>query len=148
MEETFGQYVKRLIEERGLRLHEIESKSGDKSTNSHKITSSHISKIINGKAGNLTFDKIVGLANGLGVKPIELFVRMLGQTPTAESELDARTLLNLMQKVVDNPRLLDILRLAEQLSPTGQEVLIKSLRLVHKRSESKPKPRKRRKKRS
>lgn len=146
MEETFGQYVKRLIEERGLRLHEIERKSGDKTTKSRKITSSHISKIINGKAGNLTFDKIVGLANGLGMKPIELFVRMLGQTPAAESELDARTLLNLMQKVVDNSRLFDILRLAEQLSPTGQEVLINSLRLVHQRSEPKQKPRKKRKK--
>ena len=82
------------------------------------------------------------------MKPIEIFLKMLGETPTAESELDARTLLNLMQKVVDNPRLLDILRLAEQLSPTGQEVLINSLRHVNKRSESQQKPRKRRKKRS
>ena len=142
MEENLGQYVKRLIDERGLTLQEIQDKSQG------KITSSHISKIINGKTGNLTFDKIVGLANGLGVKPIDIFLRMLGQTPTAENELDARTLLVLMQKVVDDPQLLDILRLAEQLSPTGRKVLINSLNLLHQRSEAQQKPRKKRKKRS
>lgn len=141
MEEALGQYVKRLINERGLTLQEIQDNSKG------KITSSHISKIINGKTANLTFDKIVGLANGLGIKPLDIFLRMLGQTPTADNELDARTLLVLMQKVVDDPELLDILRLAEQLSPTGRKVLITSLELLHQREEPQPK-RKRRKKRS
>ncbi|HXG93771.1 MAG TPA: helix-turn-helix domain-containing protein [Blastocatellia bacterium] len=144
MTESLSQYVQRIINDKGLTQREIERRSGD------KITGSHISKVISGKAGNLTADKILGLAIGLGVNPVEIFVRLIGEQPSVESELDARTLLNLMQKVVDNPMLLEILSLAERLTPTGQEVLINSLRLMNQRSEpqQRPKPRKRRIRRS
>ena len=45
----------------------------------HKIAASYISRIINAKVTNLSVDKLMVLAEGLGVDPFELFAAASGR---------------------------------------------------------------------
>jgi transcriptional regulator with XRE-family HTH domain len=130
--ETLSQLVERTIKQNRLKLKEVERRSGG------KITSSHISKILSGEAANLTAEKIIALAAGLGLSPMETFSTICGESSNYEAEIvDARIVLDTMQKLVVNPRLMEILRLAERLTDKRQELLISSMRHLNELGESK-----------
>ena len=57
--ELLSHYVKRVIQEKRLSLHDVELLSG------RKITDAYVGNIINGKAKNLTVEKLRALARGL-----------------------------------------------------------------------------------
>jgi transcriptional regulator with XRE-family HTH domain len=138
--ETLSQLVGRTIKQKRLKLKEVERRSEG------NITSSHISKILSGDASNLTADKIIALATGLGLSPMEIFSTICGASPNYDAGLvDARILLDTMQKLVVNPRLMEMLRLAERMTDARQELLLSSLRHLTELGEKKPKSRKKRK---
>jgi transcriptional regulator with XRE-family HTH domain len=135
--ETLSQYVERVISQKKLNLHDIERNSDG------KITNSYVSKILRGVVKNLTADKTVALAQGLGVSPFDVFAAMCGEPPTEEGVLDARILVDVLQKLVMNPRLMEIFRLSDQLGEKDQDKLITSLKYM--KEKSKPKSRKKKK---
>jgi hypothetical protein len=106
------------------------------------ITNSYCSKILRGVVKNLTADKTIALAKGLGVSPFEVFAAMYGQAPNEEGVLDARVAVDMLQKIVLNPRLMEIMRLSDQLGEKEQDRVITSLKYV---KEKKPKSRKKKK---
>jgi hypothetical protein len=134
--ESLSQYVERVISQKKLNLHDIERNSEG------KITNSYCSKILRGVVKNLTADKTVALAKGLGVSPFEVFAAMYGQPPNEEGILDARVAVDMLQKIVLNPRLMEIMRLSDQLGEKEQNRVITSLKYV---KEKKPKSRKKKK---
>jgi hypothetical protein len=134
--ETLSRYVERVISQKKLNLHDIERNSEG------KITNSYCSKILRGVVKNLTADKTIALAKGLGVSPFEVFAAMYGQAPNEEGVLDARVAVDMLQKIVLNPRLMEIMRLSDQLGEKEQDRVITSLKYV---KEKKPKSRKKKK---
>jgi transcriptional regulator with XRE-family HTH domain len=134
--ESLSQYVKRVIKQKDLNLHDIERNSEG------EITNSYCSKIMRGVVKNLTADKTIALAQGLGVSPFEVFAAMYGKPINEEGVLDARVAIDMLQKIVLNPRLMEIMRLSDQLGENDQERVITSLKYVR---EKKPKPRKKKK---
>lgn len=119
--ELLGQYVKRVMEEKGLGLKDVQVMSGD------MITDAYVSNIVNGDAFNPSVDKLKALAVGLGVDEDELFLVARGISPgqpTSPKPADpshARMILRLMEKVVMSPRLTRILQDVVKLSVEDQE---------------------------
>jgi len=134
--ETLRQFVERVMRQNKINQHDIERNSDG------KITNSYVSKILRGKVKNLTADKTVALAKGLGVSPFEVFAAMCGQPPTQEGVLDARVAVDMLQKIVTQPRLMEILNLSDQLGEKDQDRILTSLRYLKEKS----RPKSRRKK--
>ena len=129
--ETLSQFVERVMRQNKINLHDIERNSDG------KITNSYVSKILRGKVKNLTADKTVALAKGLGVSPFEVFAAMCGQPPTQGEVLDARVAVDILQKIVTNPRLMQIMKLSDQLGEKDQDKVITSLEYVKEKSKPK-----------
>jgi transcriptional regulator with XRE-family HTH domain len=65
--ETLAEYVKRVRDEKGLSLQDVERRA-------HKrITSGYVSRVENGQSFNLTVDRLQALALGLGVDEDNIF---------------------------------------------------------------------------
>jgi transcriptional regulator with XRE-family HTH domain len=65
--ETLAQYVKRIMDEKGLSSRDIQARSG------RKIADSYVTKILNGITTNPSIGKTKALAEGLGVDEDEVF---------------------------------------------------------------------------
>jgi transcriptional regulator with XRE-family HTH domain len=72
---VFADYVRKAIKEKGLKLREIEARSGG------RITHGYISKIISNSFGSLTTERLCGLAQGMGANPLYLFCLATGAEP-------------------------------------------------------------------
>lgn len=79
--ESLADFVRRVRNEQGWSLAEVERRSG------HRIGRSHISRIENGESPNPSLQKLQALAIGLDVTEEELFARVRGKVL---SEPDAR----------------------------------------------------------
>lgn len=138
MKETLSQYVHRIMKQKGLGVRDVERNS-DK-----KITNSHISKILNGKATNLTADKIVALAKGLEVSPHEVFSIISGH-PIGDAEDRSRNegsvaaFAELIQKIAVNPVLLEIIVEVLRMSVKHQTTLLESLKFANERPQKQKK---------
>jgi transcriptional regulator with XRE-family HTH domain len=64
---ALGEYVRRVLDEKGLTLTDVQLRSGG------RISRSYIHQITGGQIKNLTVEKIRGLAAGLGVAEDEVF---------------------------------------------------------------------------
>ena len=122
--ETLSQFVKRVMRQKNINQHDVERISEG------EITNSYVSKIMRGVVKNLTADKTVALAKGLGVSPFEVFAAMCGEPVSEEGVLDARVAVDMLQKIVLNPRLMEIMRLSDQLGEKEQNRVITSLKFV------------------
>ena len=58
--ETLAEYVRRIMVEKQLTMKKVENRSG------HKIADAYIAHIVQGRASNLSVDKLKALAVGLG----------------------------------------------------------------------------------
>lgn len=133
--ETLGPYVKRVMEEKGLGLKDVELMSDG------AITDAYVANIVNGEASNPSVDKLKALAIGLGVDEDEIFRvargispgRPAGPKPADPSH--TRMILKLMEKVAVSPRLTKILQDVVKLSPQDQEEVQK---FIESKQESQP----------
>jgi transcriptional regulator with XRE-family HTH domain len=75
-----GEYILRTSKEKDLTLRDIEARSGG------KITHGYLSKIISGSTKNVTVDKILAIARGLGVSEEDVFDAARGCAPHAEPD--------------------------------------------------------------
>jgi transcriptional regulator with XRE-family HTH domain len=125
MKETLRHYVKRVMRQKGLSLSDIERSSNK------QITASYVGRVLKGTVTNLTIEKIVALAQGLAVDPYEVFAASYGKTPAANNHPDSLVLLDVMQKLVMNPDVLEVLQQWLRLSKKERAVLLQSLKFIN-----------------
>jgi transcriptional regulator with XRE-family HTH domain len=126
MKESLSEYVKRVMQQKGLGVRDIERNS------QKKITNSHISKVLAGTAKNLQADKIVALAAGLQVSPHEVFSVISG---TEKSERpDLMVFADIMQKVAMRPLLLEVLQELLRFEEKDYVDMLTALRFMRERN--------------
>ena len=131
--ENLGEYVKRVIKEKDLKLRDVERRSGG------QITNGYISGIINGKITNLSVEKLLALAKGLDVDEHEIFSAAIGEARKSISELsskaapDAQWLVDIMQEIIVNPELADIVHDLVNLSRDELAMVMKVARSLSER---------------
>ena len=132
--ETLGQYVARVVKERGLKHHEVREMSGG------KITDGYVRGIMTGKAKNPSVDKLKALARGLGVSEDEIFrvargVTTEGEAKTRDSQLNYQLIVNLMSNSLKNRTLAELLSEVARLSFDSQEEALKVLSYMNGRKQ-------------
>ena len=103
-----SRFVKQLMVSRQMTIHEIRRNA------TAEITESYISGIVKGSSCNPSVRKLVALASGLGVDPVDLFRVAAGlerepESPRPSSPADAIGLIALMKKIASDDKLLDIM---------------------------------------
>ena len=135
-----NEYVRRVMKLKGLTQKDVERMSGG------RITDAYVASITTDRATNLSVDKLVALADGLGVDPDQLFhvarglpEGQLGRTSSSE----ALRILETVQKAVASPDVTEILNEAVRLSTDERSLLLKSMKRASankSKSKRKPKP--------
>ncbi|HYP25373.1 MAG TPA: helix-turn-helix transcriptional regulator [Blastocatellia bacterium] len=131
--EDLGHYVRRIMRLKGLKLRDIEIRSKG------KITDGYVSGIISGAAKNPSVEKVVALAAGLGVGPDELFHVACGLPagiagiPHPADTSYAHHALELMQKILISPELMNIVQEAVDLSHEEREMALRAIKRLSSR---------------
>jgi transcriptional regulator with XRE-family HTH domain len=136
-----GEYVKRVMKLKGLTQKDVQRMSGE------RITDGYVASITTGRATNLSVDKLIAFADGLGVDADELFHVACGQQPdvcgSGRNRPDSMMILETVQKAVMSPTVTQILHEVVRLSPderAGLLVFIKKLGSIKRKSRRKTKP--------
>lgn len=136
--ENLSQFVSRIIRQKRLTQRDIVLRSGN------QIAKGYVSDVLTGKVSNLSRDKFLALARGLDVNVMELFTAACGLIEQSASRQegtgppDSLLLLDLMQKVVVSPELMEILQDAVRLSPEERRAVLNSIKtLIEVRQKSK-----------
>src|SRR5262249_36191082 len=131
-----SEYVKRVMKLKGLTQKDVQRMSG------WKITDGYVASITTARATNLSVDKLLALADGLGVDYDELFHVASGSEKatdgTAGSTPDSLIILETVQQVVMSPIFTKILHEVVKLSNDERAGL---LEYVKNLSPTKRKPR-------
>lgn len=90
---TLAKYVSQVMDEQGLTPGDVERRS------KKKVTDSHVKNIMNGITTNPSLNIILGLAEGLGVNPVDLFKA----AANIEEDLSAYQMVVVMQKLLKKP---------------------------------------------
>jgi transcriptional regulator with XRE-family HTH domain len=131
--ETLSQYVARIMEEKQLKMYDVEVRSG------RRITDAYVGNILKGRAKNPSVDKLQALAAGLGVDEDEIFkvARGLPLGDAGERRTNDPWPLNVflktMEKIASSPELTRIVQGLLRVS-------MKDLPAILKFIESKQKP--------
>ena len=125
------EYVDRVMKHKGLTLADVQRNCGN------QITAGYIGKITKGTVTNLSFEKIMALAQGLEVDPYDLFAACYGKPPREQTTPDAYALVDLMQKLLLNSDVLEALPLILKLTPEQREVLLRPLKFTSKKRSKK-----------
>ena len=126
MKETLSEYVKRVMQQKGFGVRDIERNS------KKKITNSHISKVLAGTARNLQADKIVALAAGLEVSPHEVFSVISGIEQTERPDL--MVFADIMQKVAMRPLALEVVQELMRFEDKDFGGILTALRFMSERN--------------
>lgn len=130
--ETLGQYVARIIQEKGLKHHEVKELSGG------RITDGYVRGIMTGKASNLSVDKLKALALGLCVSEDELFMVARGlpleREDKSQTESNYRMIFKLMSASLKNRTLTELLSEVARLSPESQAAALRALKNLNSRN--------------
>ena len=142
VKENLSQLIKRAVREKNLTLREVQQKSGG------KIDESYVSRIMTGNVTNITLDKLVALARGIGEDSHTLFTAYYGRLPRSDSgpkdvfELDVPEFVSLMQKMSANPDLIEIMRESVHLRPEECAAVIRYVSCLNERKRMAKKSRK------
>jgi transcriptional regulator with XRE-family HTH domain len=133
VKENLSQLVKRVVQEKKLKLRQVEQKSGG------KIARSYVSRIMTGDVSNITLDKLIALARGLELDPHTLFTAYYGRSPSSTDESQevfewgAVEFVEMMREVVGNPKLTEIVRAATKLWPEEYQTVFTYLTELNER---------------
>lgn len=134
MKETLSQYVQRIIKQKDLSLSDIERNC------EKEMTASYIGKVANGVVTNLSVEKIIALAKGLDVDPYEIFAVSYGVPPGDPNRPDAFVLMDIMQKLLGDPQLMEAVNFLVKLTPEQRKIFAKFIeRIAKKKTKSKKK---------
>ncbi len=124
--QSLGEYVKRVMKLKGLTQKDVQRMSG------RRITDGYVASIITGRATNLSVDKLIALADGLGVDADELFhvacCQQLDDASKGRGGPDPLTILETVQKLVMSPAVTQILNEVVRLSPDERAGLLEFMR--------------------
>lgn len=124
-----GQLVRRIVKRKDLSLRDVERAAGG------EIANSTISRIMNGVVTNITVDKLISLAHAIDEDPHVLFTAAYGRAPLSAdkppTQMDAATLVDLMQRIVADPHLAAILQVMMELRPDEYPVILRFLSLMN-----------------
>ena len=138
--DSLSLFVQRAMRQKNLSIRDIQSRAGGQD----KIAASYISRIVNAKVTNLSVDKLIVLAEGLGVDPFELFAAASGQQMrTGRGGVDAMELIDTMQQAAGNPASLEVIRRWLRLGPEYQSAVLNWIRFLSDEARSNKKPSKR-----
>ena len=90
---TLAEYVQKIMDEQRLKAADVERRSGN------QITDSHVKNIVNGVTTNPSLKAMLGLAEGLGVDPVEVFKAAAG----IQEDLSAYQMVRVMQGLLSKP---------------------------------------------
>jgi hypothetical protein len=129
-EGNLSTFVREVMTSRQMTIHEVRTNA------TAEITESYISGIVKGSSCNPSVRKLVALASGLGVDPVELFkvaAGVTGERNTAQSfpAPDAAALLAVMKRIVSNDKLIDIMTEALLLESSGRLAVLRVLRSLN-----------------
>jgi transcriptional regulator with XRE-family HTH domain len=130
--EKLGDYVRRVMRQKQLKLRDVERRAGG------EITNGYISGIINGRIKNVSLDKLKALAKGLEVDVYELFSAAMGDAPplteqgSPYNQPDVVWLLGIMQEIAASPELLKILHELVQMPSKDREIVVKVIESIGK----------------
>ena len=130
--EKLADYVKRVINQKQLKLREVERRAGG------EITNGYISGIINNRIKNISLEKLKALARGLEVDVYELFAaamdepRQLADEVSSYAQPDVLWLLGMMREVATSPELLRILHELVQMAPKDREMVVRVIESIGK----------------
>lgn len=113
--ETLKEYLDRVMRQKNLKLVDLAKRC--------HVSDSYIGKLRSGRSDNLTVRTILTLAKGLEVNPHDIFTAVSGVAANNASHLDPLVLLEQMQKLIHNPRGLEVLQKWFQLPPEQQQQL-------------------------
>jgi transcriptional regulator with XRE-family HTH domain len=133
MDETLGEYVKRMTRQKGISLRELERRSDG------RVTGSHLSKIIKGVSKNVTIETILGLAMGLEVDPHEVFSIASGCKAKESNKMDPLVLADAVKRMADNPALVEVVRAWSKMNVKDQKTMRDSLQAINDRDREKNK---------
>jgi transcriptional regulator with XRE-family HTH domain len=121
--EKFGEYVERVMRQKGLKAVNVERNSGG------MIDRSHVSKIISGVETNPSAKAMLALAKGLKVDPHDVFTAVTGYPPGEgrSNAPDMLEVLSVIERVATDPELMETLRGLIRLSKEGRASFTRSL---------------------
>ena len=128
-------YVKRVMQEKGLTQRDVEARSGD------KITDGYVADILRGASKNPSVEKLIALARGIGVDAHELFAIACSAFEVAPGEphpaepLGTVRFLELMQVVAESSELTEIVQGVIKLSPSERTLLQELLMSLNERGQ-------------
>jgi transcriptional regulator with XRE-family HTH domain len=129
-EGNLSRFVRDLLASRKMTIHEVRANA------TTEITESYISGIIKGSSCNPSVRKLVALASGLGVDPVELFKVAAGLSSDESAESfpvpDAATLVAMMKRIVSNDKLFDVMSEALLLDKDDRPAALGILRALNK----------------
>ncbi|HJQ68812.1 MAG TPA: helix-turn-helix transcriptional regulator, partial [Blastocatellia bacterium] len=137
--------VQRVMRQKRLSIKDVQQRAGGR----QKIAASYISRITSAKVTNLSVDKLLVLAQGLGVDPFELFSAASGlgrggaEGDGGGEAIGAGELIDTMQQAVGSPAGLEVLRRWLRLGPERQAAVLDWVRFLSDEAKSKKKPGKR-----
>lgn len=117
--ETLAEYVTRIMDEKGLKVADIERRSGG------EIADSYITKIMRGTSKNPTIDKLKILAQGLGVDEDEIF-QVARQVPP-KGEPTPKTLVRIINRLVEESDFSKLVIILSKQKPARIKALLRSL---------------------
>ena len=123
--ETLSQYVKRIMDEKHLKVHDVEVRSGK------GIADAYVANIVSGVAKNPSVDKLKALAVGLGVDEDDVFLVARGLPLSKRGQRrggepwPAHVLLKAMERIVASLELTKILQAVLQMSPKEAKDMLK-----------------------
>lgn len=122
-----SEYVKRVMKLKGLTQKDVQKMSGG------RITDGYVASITTGRAKNLSVDKLMALANGLGVDTDELFHVACGVTEPDDNrerhtQPDSLMILETVQQAVMSPTVTQILHEVVRLSTEERASLLSFVR--------------------
>ena len=129
--ETLSQYLERVLRQKNLSPKDVAKKCG--------LTNSYIGRITKGQGGNLSVDTIVKLASGLGVDAHEIFTAASGIAPRDTTGIDPLLILDLIQKVISDPKGMELLREWLQLPAKKQRSLFDFIKFLNEQPKKKRK---------
>ena len=141
--QQLGEYVKWVMKLKGLTQKDVQRLAGG------KITDGYVASITTGRADNLSVEKLMALADGLGVDLDDLFHVASGRPDKVDQGQKSRVatdplmILDIVQKVVANPDVTQILDEVVRLSSEERASLlgfIKRLGTNKRKTRRKAKP--------
>jgi len=119
------EFLRNEIQRQGLTEWQIQKRSGG------GITDSYIKDILNGKTKSIGVDKLNALAKGIGADSIELFKLASGKGIVSQKKDEdpwtSRGLVRVLERILDSPDLIAILKAVLSMKPAKIKALRKQL---------------------